>query len=187
MPTEAAEADARTVLLVIDMQAGVLPGCFDEEGVLSRTDALVRRARREGVPVVWVHHDPVGVGTADWELAAPLERVEGEPLVRKSYRDAFAETDLRAVLDDLGATRLVVAGAQSDFCVRTTTQRAAAEGYDVTLVRDAHTTTDATADGVTITGAQIVAHTNMYFAGLRYPGQEFAVARHDEVALVRTR
>lgn len=87
------------------------------------------------------------------------------------------------MLDGYGATRLVVAGAQSDFCVRTTTQRAAAEGYDVTLVRDAHTTVDTIADGVRITGEQIVAHTNMYFAGLRYPGQEFAVARHDEVAL----
>jgi len=175
-------ADAYTVLLVIDMQAGVMPGCFDEHGVLSRTDALVRRARDEGVPVVWVHHDPVGVGTPDWELAAPLARAEGEAVVRKSYRDAFAETDLRTVLDGYGATRLVVAGAQSDFCVRTTTQRAAAEGYDVTLVRDAHTTVDATVDGVRISGEQIVAHTNMYFAGLRYPGLEFAVARHDEVA-----
>jgi len=183
MSAESSENSERTVVVVIDMQAGVLPGCFDEDGVLARTDALVRRARDEGTPVVWVHHDPVGVGTPDWELAAPLQRAESEPLVRKSYRDAFADTDLRAVLDGYGATRLVVAGAQSDFCVRTTTQRAAAEGYDVTLVRDAHTTVDTSVDGVAISGEQIVAHTNMYFTGLRYPGQEFAVARHDEVAL----
>ena len=174
---------SRSVVVVIDMQAGVVPGCFDAHGVLARTDALVRRARDEGTPVVWVHHDPVGVGTPDWELAAPLERAEGEPVVSKSYRDAFADTDLRTVLDGYGATRLIVAGAQSDFCVRTTTQRAAVEGYDVTLVRDAHTTLDTTIDGVAISGEQIVAHTNMYFAGLRSPGQEFAVARHDEVAL----
>lgn len=183
MPDAAERSVGRTVLLVIDMQAGVMPGCFDEHGVLSSTDALVRRARSEGTPVVWVHHDPVGVGTPDWELAAPLARADHEPLVRKSYRDAFAGTDLRAVLDGYAATRLVVAGVQSDFCVRTTTQRAAVEGYDVTLVRDAHTTVDTTADGVRITGEQIVAHTNMYFAGLRYPGQEFAVVPHDEVAL----
>ena len=178
---EAGEMPTRTVLLVIDMQKGVMPGCFDEHGVLSRTEVLVRRARGEGVPVVRVHHDPVGVGTPDWELASPLSRADGETLVRKSYRDAFADTDLRAVLDGYGATRLVVAGAQSDFCVRTTTQRAAVEGYDVTLVSDAHTTVDATVDGVSISGEQIVVHTNMYFAGLRYPGQEFDVARHDEV------
>ncbi|MEV7798493.1 isochorismatase family protein [Microbacterium foliorum] len=176
-------ATGRTVVLAIDLQAGVTPGCFDELGVLSRTAALVDRARATGVPVVWVHHDPVGVGTPEWELAAPLHRAEGEPLVRKDYRDAFADTTLRATLDELGATRLVIAGAQSDFCVRTTMQRAAAEGYDVTLVSDAHTTVDTEWDGVPISGEQIVAHTNMYFSGLSYPGQEFAIATHDQVAL----
>ena len=33
-------------------------------------------------------HDPVGVGTPDWELAAPLRRLDDEPLVRKDFRDA---------------------------------------------------------------------------------------------------
>ncbi|MFG6475031.1 isochorismatase family protein [Microbacterium sp. P06] len=83
-------------------------------------------------------------------------------------------------------THLVVAGAQSDYCIRTTTQAAAARGYDVTLVSDAHTTTDAEHDGVALTGEQIVAHTNMYFSGLRYPGQRFATAKHDVVALSST-
>lgn len=176
-------APERTVVLAIDLQAGVTPGCFDEHGVLARAAALIERARASEVPVVWVHHDPVGVGTPAWELAAPLQRAEGEPLVRKSYRDSFADTTLRATLDALDATRLVITGAQSDFCVRTTTQRAAAEGYDVTLVSDAHTTVDTEWDGVVISGEQIVAHTNMYFSGLRYPGQEFAITTHDRVRL----
>lgn len=173
----------RTVVLAIDLQAGVTPGCFDEQGVLARAATLIERARASDVPVVWVHHDPVGVGTPEWELAAPLHRVEGEPLVRKSYRDSFADTNLRETLDDLGATRLVITGAQSDFCVRTTMQRAASEGYDVTLVSDAHTTVDTEWDGIRVSGEQIVAHTNMYFSGLRYPGQDFALATHDQVAL----
>lgn len=173
----------RTVVLVIDMQAGVMSGCVDEDGVLARADALVRRAREAGTPVVWVHHDPVGVGTADWELAAPLRRAGDEPVIRKDYRDSFADTDLREVLDGLGATRLVIAGAQSDFCVRTTMQRAAADGYDVALVSDAHTTVDTEWGGVPISGEQIVAHTNMYFSGLRYPGQIFELETHDAVRL----
>jgi nicotinamidase-related amidase len=172
----------RTVLLVIDLQVGVLPGCVDAAGVVGRTAALVDRARASGVPVVWVQdHGAFGVGSPEWELEPPLRRREDEPLVRKEYRDAFAATDLAEVLADLGATRLVVAGAQSDYCIRTTTQAAAARGFDVTLVSDAHTTTDARYDGVTITGEQIVAHTTMYFRGLRYPGQRFAVATHDLV------
>lgn len=181
--TDVDDRPERSAVLVIDLQVGVLPGCFDADGVLARTEALVERARDAGVPVVWVHHDPVGVGTPDWELAAPLRRLDDEPLVRKDFRDAFAGTGLSDVLGGLGVTRLVVAGAQSDFCIRTTTQRAAVEGYDVTLVGDAHTTTDSDWDGVTITGEQIVAHTNMYFSGLEYPGRSFGVATHDTVVL----
>lgn len=168
---------------MIDLQRGVMPGCFDADGVLARAARLVERARGAGTPVVWVHHDPVGVGTPEWELAEPLVRRDDEPLVRKMFRDAFAETELAEVLAGLGAQRLVVAGAQSDYCVRTTTQRAAASGFDVTLVSDAHTTVDSEFGGVAITGEQIVAHTNLYFSGLRYPGRTFEIARHDTVRL----
>lgn len=174
----------RAVLLVIDLQVGVLDGCLDPDGVVRRTAALVDRARAEGVPVVWVQdHGDLPEGTPGWQLAAPLVRADDEPLVRKEYRDSFAGTDLAEVLSGLGATRLVVAGAQSDYCIRTTTQAAAARGFDVTLVSDAHTTTDATWDGVAVSAEQIVAHTTMYFSGLRYPGRAYGVAAHDAVAL----
>jgi nicotinamidase-related amidase len=174
-----------TVILAIDLQADVVRGCFDADGVVARSGALVERARRTRTPVVWVQHQEPGLerDTPGWALARGLSRRPDEPLVHKAYRDSFAETDLHGVLDSLGATRLVVVGAQSDFCVRTTTQRAAALGYDVTLVSDGHTTTDTQWDGVRITGEQIVAHTNMYFSGLRYPQGRFDVARHDEVTL----
>ena len=174
-----------SVVLVIDLQVGVVRGCFDADGVVARSAALVERARSTGVPVVWVQHHEPGLerDTPGWALAEGLTPRRDEALVHKAYRDSFADTGLREVLDSLGAARLVVVGAQSDFCVRTTTQRAAALGYDVTLVSDGHTTRDTEWDGVKITGEQIVAHTNMYFSGLRYPRGTFDVARHDEVVL----
>jgi len=173
---------SRTALLVIDLQQGVLEGCVDADGVLNRTARLVDRARVEGVPVVWVQdHGGFAEGTNAWELAAPLVRMPEDPLIRKAYRDSFTDTDLAKVLDALDVQRLVVAGAQSDYCIRTTTQAAAARGFDVSLVSDAHTTTDAEHDGVVVTGEQIIAHTNMYFRGLRYPGQRFTAEPHDRV------
>ncbi|MEO7018255.1 MAG: cysteine hydrolase family protein [Leifsonia sp.] len=183
--TDSLDAQAPTALLVIDLQKGVVDGCFDSVGVVSRTAALVDRARASGVPVVWVQDEDEGLerGTAAWQLADGLVRADGEALIHKRYRDSFADTDLDDVLEALDVTRLVVAGAQSDFCVRTTTQSAAVRGFDVTLVSDAHTTTDTEWDGVAITGEQIVAHTNRYFSGLRYPDQRFGIARHDQVAL----
>lgn len=179
------ERPDRTCVLVIDLQVGVLTDCLDRDGILTRTARLVERARAAHVPVVYVQHEEPGLepGTGAWQLAAPLSPRVDEAVVHKRYRDAFVDTDLEPVLGGLGATRLVVAGAQSDYCVRTTTQRAAAEGYDVVLVSDCHTTEDTEFDGVAITGEQIVAHTNRYFQGLRYPGQTFGISPHDVVAL----
>jgi nicotinamidase-related amidase len=179
------DAQIPTALLVIDLQRDVVDGCFDGAGVVERTAALVDRARASGVPVVWVQQEEEEMprGSDGWQLADGLTRAEGEALIYKNYRDSFADTDLDEVLEALDVTRLVVAGAQSDYCIRTTTQSAAVRGFDVTLVSDAHTTTDAEWDGVEITGEQIVAHTNRYFSGLRYPNQIFGIARHDEVQL----
>ncbi|MBW8872174.1 MAG: cysteine hydrolase [Leifsonia sp.] len=174
-----------SALLVIDLQNGVLPGCFDADAVLTRVVALVERARTAGTPVVWVQHEEDGMeeGTDAWQLVDGLVPADGEPRIHKHYRDSFADTDLDEVLERLDVGRLVVTGAQSDYCVRTTAQSAAVRGYDVVLVSDAHTTTDTEWDGVEISGEQIVAHTNRYFAGLRYPGQLFGVEPAASVAV----
>jgi len=173
-----------SVLVVVDLQVGVVRGAADASGVLARTATLVERARAEGVPVIWVQDDQdFDRDGDDWQLAPPLAPRPGEPLILKSYRDAFAGTDLADVLARLGATRLVLCGAQSDYCVRTLGQSAAVLGFDVTLVADCHTTWDGVFAGDPVTGEQIVAHVNAYFSGLRYPGQKFTVEDHDLVSL----
>ena len=172
-----------TALLVIDLQVGVLEGCVDAAGVVARTGALVERARAAGAPVVWVQHvdDDLPHGSSAWQLAAGLVPAGDEPRVSKTFYDAFAGTPLRALLEERGVRRLVIAGAQSDFCIRTTAQRAAVEGYTVMLASDAHTTAAAKFGGVSLGGEQIVAHTNGYFAGLHYPGVDVGIATHDAI------
>lgn len=176
-------ADA-TALIVIDLQADVLEGCFDAAGVVARTRVLVERARAAGVPVVWVQHEDEGMprGSPAWQLVAGLDPAPHEARVYKTCWDAFAGTPLREVLEGMGVRRLVVAGAQSDYCIRTTAQRAAADGYEVLLASDAHTTADSAFGGVAMSGEQIVAHVNGYFAGLRYPGTRAGIAAHDAIA-----
>ena len=174
----------RTAVLIVDLQVGVLRGCHDPEGTVARTQELVERARGAGAPVVWVlDHSDFEPETPAWQLPRPLQALPGEPVIRKRYRDAFCETDLGPTLARLGAGHLAVGGSQSDYCVRTTAQRAAQEGYDVTLVADCHTTCDQEYGGVTVTGEQAVAHTNLYWQGYRWPGGRFAVAGHDTVPL----
>ena len=177
----------RTALVVIDVQNAVVANAWDRDGVVGRIATLIGRVREEGAPVIFVQHDEPGSGDMDkgsegWRFVDALGVREDDIVVAKQYPDSFVETTLAATLADLGAGRLVLAGAQTDACIRSTFHRALAEGYDVTLVSDCHTTDDRAFQGVTITGEQIVTHTNLYALFSTYPGQVSGTATHDEVA-----
>lgn len=153
-----------TASLVIDVQNGVVADAHDRYRVVANIGHLVGRARSAGVDVVWVqHHDDGRVRDSEgWELVPELERAEAEPLVHKSYGDAFEDTELERVLANLGIGRLIVAGAQTDQCVRCTLHGAFDRGYDATLVADAHTTSDLSSYGAPSPG-EVIAHTNLYW------------------------
>ena len=171
-----------TALLVIDMQKGVVRGAHDREGVIANIALLVERARGEGVPLVWIQHhdDELEQGSDDWEYVPELPRQDSEPLVHKSFGDSFEGTDLEQVLGKAGVGRLVVAGAQTDACIRSTIHGAFARGYDVTLVGDAHTTDDNSSWGAP-SPAEVITHTNLYWQFETAPGRTAAVAASGEI------
>ena len=162
-----------TALLVIDVQNGVMAGAHDRDAVIANIDALVGRARAAGVPVVWVQHSERPAAAGQRELAATFPSStarESEPVVHKTYADSFEGTDLEALLAERGVGRLVVAGAQTDECIRSTIHGAFVRGYDVTLVGDAHTTEDLTEYGAP-PPEQVIAHTNLYWQWANAPGR----------------
>jgi nicotinamidase-related amidase len=159
-----------TALLVVDMQNGVVEGAYERDAVVANVDSLVEKARRERVPVVWVQHsdEQLARGSDDWQIVPELNPGDAEPLVEKGYGDAFEDSTLETVLSGLGVGRLVVAGAQTDACVRSTLHGALVRGYDATLVSDAHTTEDQTEWGAP-PPAQVIAHTNLYWTYQKAP------------------
>lgn len=173
-----------SALLVIDVQNGAVGGAPNRDDVVATINGLVERARTEDVPVVWVQHSDEGMvrGSDAWQLVAELDPHGGEPLVEKHYGDSFEDTTLEAVLADAGVGRLVVVGAQTDACVRSTIHGAFARGYDVTLVADAHTTEDLSEWGAP-PPEQVIAHTNLYWSYQAAPGRTAAVAEASDVAL----
>jgi isochorismate hydrolase len=161
-----------TALLVVDVQTGVVEGAPRRDAVVANVGALVEKARQEQVPVIWVQHSDEGLakGSDEWRIVAELAPDDAEPLVEKSYGDSFEDTDLESVLSDLGVGRLVVVGAQTDACIRSTLHGAFARGYDATLVSDAHTTEDQTPWGAP-PPEQVIAHTNLYWTYQTAPGR----------------
>jgi nicotinamidase-related amidase len=162
-----------TALVVIDVQNGVMEGAPRRDDVIKNINTLVDKARAAHVPVIWVQHSDDGglkEGTEAWEYVPELVRNDSEPVVHKTYGDSFEATDLEARLAERGVGRLVVAGAQTDACVRSTIHGAFARGYDVTLVGDAHTTEDLTQWGAP-PPEQVIAHTNLYWKYQDAPGR----------------
>ncbi|WP_433657750.1 cysteine hydrolase family protein [Nocardia sp. CA-128927] len=153
-----------TALLVVDVQNGVVADAYERDAVVATIAELVDKAREQGVPVVWVQHNSEELvrGSDDWAYVPELSRLDSAPLVHKMFGDSFEDTDLEEVLAKAGVGRLVVSGAETDACIRSTIHGAFARGYDVTLVGDAHTTFDKSQWGAP-PPEQVIAHTNLYW------------------------
>ncbi len=157
---------SHTALVVIDVQVGVMAEAHEGDRVIENIATLVDRARAAGIPVVWVQHSASGMEeeSAEWEIVSTLAPLANEPRVRKKYGDSFESTDLREVLDERDVSKLVIVGAQTDACVRSTLHGALARGYDATLVSDAHTTEDMRPWGSPISPEQAIGYTNLYWS-----------------------
>ncbi len=171
-----------TALLVVDVQNGVVAGAHERDAVVGNVVSLVEKARKESVPVVWVQHsdEQLARGSDEWRIVPELTPGGAEPLVEKNYGDSFEATTLESVLSGLRVGRLVVVGAQTDACIRSTLHGALVRGYDATLVKDAHTTEDQTAWGAPPPD-QVIAHTNLYWTYETAPGRTAGTVEAKEV------
>jgi nicotinamidase-related amidase len=161
-----------TAVIVIDVQTGVMQTSWNSDAVVSTISGLVDRARDTGTEVVWVRHSSgeLPKGSPQWEIVETLTPAEGEAIVEKTHGNTFEDTDFEEVLAGNDIGHLVVTGAQSDACVRSTIHGGFARGYDVTLVSDAHTTEDLTEGGAP-PPEQVVSHANLYWGFESGPGR----------------
>jgi nicotinamidase-related amidase len=171
-----------TALLITDVQNGVVREAYDRDGVVANIGTLLDKARAAGVDVVWIQHtgDDLPRGSEQWEYVPELVRTDGEPLVEKTYDDAFEDTDLEPVLASRRVGRVFVVGAQTDECIRATLHGAIVRGYDATLVGDAHTTEDLSEYGAPAP-EKVIAHTNLYWQYHGAPGRTAGTTKTAEV------
>jgi nicotinamidase-related amidase len=187
MRSELRDRGGKTALVVIDVQNGVVADGWDTDGVISRIATLVEAAREGGTPVVYIQHETPGfddleVGSDAWRIHEMIGPAAGDAVVAKRHADAFIETTLEDTLADLGVGHLLLTGAQSDACVRSTSYGALRAGYDITLVSDAHTTSDRPHGDSVIPAELIIAHLNLANQFIDYPETVSRVIPHSAVA-----
>jgi nicotinamidase-related amidase len=172
-------------LVVVDVQVGVMADAWDVTHVVRNIVRAVEKARTEGVPVIWVQHesdDELPHGSPQWQLVPELRPAEGEVRIRKRFNSSFEDTALERELERLGVTHVVLAGAMTNWCIRSTAYAALDRGYDLTLIKDAHTTSSiALADGTKIEAAGIVGDLNVAMTWVDYPGRVSGTAAVDEM------
>ena len=173
-----------TALLVIDVQNDVVARAYNRDGVIANIASLVDKARAANVPVVWVQHshDDMVEGSEGWKYVPELTQQGTEPVIHKRYGDSFDDTDLEAVLAERKVGHLIIAGAETDACIRSTLHGAVVRGYDATLVADAHTTNDNSEWGAP-SPDKVIEHTNLYWRYHTAPGRRAATVSTDSIKL----
>ena len=174
----------KSVLLVVDVQVAVMKNGWEAPRVIANVALAVERARARGVPVLWVQHESEDMpyDSPGWQWVPELVPAAGEVRLFKKYASSFEETPLERELDRLGANHIVLAGAQSNWCIRAASYGALDRGYDLTLVADAHTTDDIEReDGSVIEARGIVDDLNIAMTWLVYPGRQTRIAKAAEL------
>ena len=143
--------------------------------------ATVREGNQAVLLVVDVQ---VGVMSQAWDAARVIGNVSCavEPRIDKHFNPSFEQTVLDEQLARLGATHIVLAGAASNGCIRANAYGALDRGYDLTLVKDAHTTASmALDDGTRIEAESVVKELNTAMTWLSDPGRKNGIAAAAEV------
>lgn len=174
-----------SALLVIDVQNDVVAEAYKRDSVVERIQSAVEKARAKGTPVIWVQHSDayLAIDSLGWQIVPELEPLANEPMVRKLYGSSFEATNLDEVLEKAEVGHLFLAGAETNHCVRHTAHAALERGFDITLLGDAHTTSDGEGDHGDILARQIVDEQNQGLDGYALPGRRASVSKVAESAL----
>jgi nicotinamidase-related amidase len=173
----------KVVLLVVDVQVGVMSNAWDSPRIIKNVARAVERARAHGVPVLWVQHSnkELSYGSPEWAWVPELAPAADEPLIHKRFNSSFEQTALENELNKVGATHIALAGASTNWCIRATAYGALDRGYDLTLVKDAHTTDTMELDnGVRIEAANVIHELNIAMTWLNYPGRTNGTATAED-------
>ena len=164
----------KSVLMIVDVQVGVMKNCWDSECIISNINLAVEKAHNKGIPIICVQHsdDELKFRSPEWELAPQLSPLKTDSRIDKHFNSSFEETSLDELLSHLEVSHIVLAGAATNWCIRATAYAALDRGYDLTLIQDAHTTEDMEfEDGAVVRAEHIIRDLNTAMKWLSYPGR----------------
>lgn len=123
-------AAAQSCLLIVDMQATLMPVIDGAADQVAAVDRLARSARALGVPVLATEHVADKLGPTVPPLKAQLQGVH-----HKTTFNACAQATFSGFIPQ-GRHQVVMAGAEAHVCVMQTALGLLAAGHEVWVVQD---------------------------------------------------
>jgi nicotinamidase/pyrazinamidase len=156
--------ETRDALVIVDVQKDFLPGGAlavpDGDAVIPALNRYIALCRERNVPVFatrdwhpgnhcsfkaqggpWPPHciafSPGAAFATDLQLPSDARIVSKAQAPERDAYSGFEGTELEALLRARGASRLLVGGLATDYCVLNTVRDALARGFQVLLLKDA--------------------------------------------------
>jgi nicotinamidase-related amidase len=128
----------RSQLVVVDVQARLMPAIAEADQVLANVSILLKAAGRLGVPVTVTEQYPKGLGAT---LGSVLKALPSEavvlPKISFSAAGDAAIAERVAALRGEGRDQLVICGAEAHVCVLQTALAFRNAGFNAFVVADA--------------------------------------------------
>jgi nicotinamidase-related amidase len=171
-------------LLIIDMQVGSFRSSvrYDEIGIVNRINKVADLFRRKNRPVIFIQHDGtkenfLHTGTEDWKILSELKQEISDMYIEKEANDSFYKTNLSPLLEELNINLLYITGCATDFCVNATIHSALVKDFDLTIIKDCHTT----ADRLNLKSEENIKFHNWLWANLTPTKGKIRVINSDEI------
>ncbi|MCE8020677.1 isochorismatase family protein [Halomonas sp. MCCC 1A11036] len=124
----------QSLLLIVDLQAGLLPVIDGADQAVAEAAWLGGIASILDVPVWLTEQYPQGLGGSEPRL---LEALPGHRLWHKVHFNAHAEPDFAAALEASGKRQIVLCGSEAHICVLQTGLGLLEAGYEVYWLSEA--------------------------------------------------
>lgn len=123
------------LLVVVDMQAKLMPAMSDNENIIRRAEIMISGAAELGLDTVVTEQYPKGLGYTLPELSSKLP--ESTPVIEKSAFSVFKSAEFNTFLSGRKRDVLIFAGVEMHVCLLQSVLDALANGYEVIVVADA--------------------------------------------------
>ena len=137
----------KKALLIIDVQNAMIAvekPVYQANKKIQMIQSLINKARKKNILIIYVQHNEQESefenGTDTWQIFAGIKPKIGDIIIQKTESDSFYGTLLKDVLEQNQIAQLVIVGMQTEYCINATSNRAVELGFEVTLIKDAHST-----------------------------------------------